>query len=144
MLYWGIILFICIIVFVVSLKALNKSCWDSTLYLVSTLLTGVVAVIIALAMLLTTCEYRSFLASFETQRTIITQMSQTHQFNDNTLIYVADMIDANQKLAEIQGSKKAWADGVCTPIVSWMSFLSDQKTKCKRLLPSQQESLYFL
>lgn len=35
-------------------------------------------------------------------------MSQTHQFNDNTLIYVADMIDANQKLAEIQGSKKAW------------------------------------
>lgn len=60
MLYWGIILFICIIVFVVSLKALNKSCWDSTLYLVSTLLTGIVAVIIALAMLLTTCEYRSF------------------------------------------------------------------------------------
>ena len=59
-------------------------------------------------MLLTTCEYRSFLASFETQRTIITQMSQSHQFNDNTLIYVADMIDANQKLAEIQGSKKAW------------------------------------
>lgn len=92
--------------FVVSLKALNKSCWDSTLYLVSTLLTAIVALIIALAMLLTTCEYRSFLASFETQRTIITQMS--HQFNDNTLIYVADMIDANQKLAEIQGSKKAW------------------------------------
>ena len=30
------------------------------------------------------------------------------QFNDDTLIYVADMIDANQKLAEIQGSKKAW------------------------------------
>lgn len=136
MLYWGIILFICIIVFIVSLKALNKSCWDSTLYLVSTLLTGVVAVIIALAMLLTTCEYRSFLASFETQRTIITQMSQPHQFNDDTLIYVADMIDANQKLAEIQGSKKAWADGVCIPIVSWMSFLLDQKTKCKRLLPS--------
>ena len=51
MLYWSIILFICIIVFVVSLKALKKSCWDSILYLVSTLLTGVVAVIIALAML---------------------------------------------------------------------------------------------
>lgn len=43
MLYWGIILFICIIVFVVSLKALNKSCWDSTLYLVSTLLAGPIA-----------------------------------------------------------------------------------------------------
>lgn len=102
----GIILFICIIAFVVSLKALNKSCWDSTLYLVSTLLTGMAAFIIAFVMLLTTCKYRSFLASFETQRTIITQMS--HQFNDDTLIYVADMIDANQKLAEIQGSKKAW------------------------------------
>ena len=74
----------------------------------STLLTAIVALIIALTMLLTTCEYRSFLASFETQRTIITQMSQSHQFNDNTLIYVADMIDANQKLAEMQGSKKAW------------------------------------
>lgn len=36
MLYWGIVLFICIVVFVVSLKALNKSCWDSTLYLVHT------------------------------------------------------------------------------------------------------------
>lgn len=137
MFYWGIILFICIIVFVVSLKALNKSCWDSTLYFVSTLLTGVVAVIIALAMFLTTCEYRSFLASFETQRTIITQMSQTHQFNDNTLIYVADMIDANQKLAKFKVVRKLGADGVCTPIVSWMSFPSDQKTKCKRLLPSQ-------
>lgn len=108
MLYWGIILFICIIVFVVSLRVLAKGCWDSTLYLVSALLAGMVAFIIALVMLFTTCEYRSFLASFETQRTIITQMSQTHQFNDNTLIYVADMIDANQKLAEIQGSKKAW------------------------------------
>lgn len=63
MLYWGIVLFICIVVFVVSLKTLNKSCWDSTLYLVSTPLTAIVALIIALAMLLTTCEYRSFLAS---------------------------------------------------------------------------------
>ena len=108
MLYWGIILFICIIVFVVSLKALNKSRWDSMPYFVSTLLTAMVALIIALAMLLTTCEYRSFLASFETQRTIITQMSQSHQFNDNTLIYVADMIEANQELAKMQGSKKAW------------------------------------
>lgn len=104
MLYWSIILFICIIVFVISLKA----SWDSTLYFASAVLTGMVAFIIALVMLLTTCEYRSFLASFETQRTIITQMSQSHQFNYNTLIYVADIIDANQKLAEIQGSKKVW------------------------------------
>lgn len=78
------------------------------LYVVSTFFTGIAAFVIVLAMLLTTCEYRSFLASFETLRTIITQMSQSRQFNDNTLIYVADMIDANQKLAEIQGSKKAW------------------------------------
>ena len=108
MLYWGIILFICIIAFIVSLKAFNKSGWDNTFYFASTFLTGIVAFIIPLVMLITICEYRSFLASFETQRTIITQMSQSHQFNDNTLIYVADMIDANQKLAEIQGSKKAW------------------------------------
>lgn len=108
MLYWGIILFICVIAFVVSLKALNKSCWDSILYFTSMLLAGIAAFVIALTMLVTTCEYRSFLASFETQRTIITQMSQSNQFNDNTLIYVADIIDANQKLAEIQGSKKAW------------------------------------
>lgn len=33
MLYWGIILFICIILFVVSLKALNKSCKNVTLYM---------------------------------------------------------------------------------------------------------------
>lgn len=108
MLYWGIILFICIIIFIISLKMANKSHRNNAVYLVSTFFTGITALIIALAMLLTTCEYRSFLASFETQRTIITQMSQSHQFNDNTLIYVADMIDANQKLAEIQGSKKAW------------------------------------
>lgn len=108
MLYWGIILFICVIAFVVSLKALNKSCWDSILCFTSMLLTFIAAFTIALTMLVTTCEYRSFLASFETQRTIVTQMSQSHQFNDNTLIYIADIIDANQKLAEIQGSKKAW------------------------------------
>lgn len=108
MLYWGIILFICIIVFVVSLKALNKSCQDSILYFTSMLLAGIAAFVIALTMLVTTCEYRSFLASFETQHTIVTQMSQSNQFNDNTLIYVADIIDANQELAEIQGNKKAW------------------------------------
>ena len=98
MLYWGIILFICIIVFVVLFKALNNRCWYW----------GMAAFVIALAMLLSTCQYRSFLASFEIQRTIITQMSQSYNFNDNTLIYIADMIDANQELAEIQGSKKAW------------------------------------
>lgn len=108
MLYWGIILFICIIVFAILLIKFGKSCWDSVACFVGALFSGIAVFFIALTMLLTTCEYRSFLASFETQRTIITQMSQTHQFNDNTLIYVADMIDANQKLAEIQGSKKAW------------------------------------
>lgn len=60
MLYWGIILFICIIVFVVSLKALNKSCWDSTLYLVSTLLAGMIAFIIALVMLLLPSSIEAF------------------------------------------------------------------------------------
>nr|DAG20793.1 MAG TPA: hypothetical protein [Caudoviricetes sp.] len=108
MLYWSIIIFICIIIFAISLKALKKSYWNSTFYFTSTLSTFIVAFFIGFAMLLTTCEYKSFLASFETQRTIITQMSQSHQFNYNTLIYVADIIDANQKLAEIQGSKKAW------------------------------------
>ena len=108
MLYWGIILFICIIVFVVSLMVSHKNHWDSIPWGGGAVASGTAIFLIVLAMLVTTCEYRSFLASFETQRTIITQMSQTHQFNDNTLIYVADMIDANQKLAEIQGSKKAW------------------------------------
>ena len=108
MLYWSIILFICIIIFIISLIAFHKSDWDSTLYFASTFLIGIVAFFIALVMLVTVCEYRNFLASFEAQRTIITQMSQSHQFNDDTLIYVADIIDANQKLAEIQGSKKAW------------------------------------
>ena len=108
MLYWGIILFICIIVFAISLKALNKSCWNNIFYFISILLTGTVALVIALVMFITVCEYRNFLASFEAQRTIITQMSQLHQFNNDTLIYVADIIDANQKLAEIQSSKKAW------------------------------------
>lgn len=107
MLYWGIILFICIIVLIAILMAFRKN-WDSTFYFASALFTGLAAFGIAFAMLITACQYRRFLASFETQRTIITQMSQTHQFNDNTLIYVVDMIDANQKLAEIQGSKKAW------------------------------------
>lgn len=108
MIYWSIILFICVIVFVVSLMALNKSCWDSVLCFVSTILTGTAIFSIALAMFVFTCEYRSFLASFETQRTIITQMSQSRQFNDNALIYVADMIEANQELAKMQGSKKVW------------------------------------
>mgnify|MGYP004676356463 CR=1 FL=1 len=109
MLYWSIILFICIIIFAVSFKALtNKDYLDSIFCFISALLTGTVTFVIVLVMLVTACEYRSFLASFETQRTIITQMSQSHQFNNDTLIYIADIIDANQKLAEIQGSKKAW------------------------------------
>lgn len=108
MLYWSIILFICIIVFTVSLTMSCKNHWDSISWGSGVFASSITAFIIAAVMLITVCEYRSFLASFETQRTIIAQISQTYQFNDNTLIYVADMIDANQELAKIQGSKKAW------------------------------------
>lgn len=108
MLYWNIIIFICIIVFVISLTMSYKNRWESISWGCGMFASGIIAFIIVLAMLVTVCEYRSFLASFETQRTIITQLSQTYQFNDNALIYVADMIDANQELAKMQGSKKAW------------------------------------
>ena len=107
MLYWSIILFICIIVFTVSLTMSCKNHQDSIPWGSGVFASSITAFIIAVVMLITVCEYRSFLASFETQRTIIAQISQTYQFNDNTLIYVADMIDANQELAKIQGSKKA-------------------------------------
>lgn len=108
MLYWGIILFICIIIGVIFGIALHKDCGNENWNIFGIIMSGVIVFCIALGMLIITCEYKTFLASFETQRTIITQMSQSPQFSDNTLIYVADMIDANQKLAEIQGSKKAW------------------------------------
>lgn len=102
----GIVFLILVIVGAILGVTFDKS--GSEIYAFGAIVSSFIAFFIALAMLVTVCEYRSFLASFETQRTIITQMSQSHQLNDDTLIYVADMIDANQKLAEIQGSKKAW------------------------------------
>lgn len=105
MLYWSIILFICIIALVISLIAFRKSDWDSISWGCSAIVSIAAALIIVLVMLTTVCEYRSFLASFEVQRIIATQI---HQPSDNSLFYTADMINANQKLAEMQGSKKAW------------------------------------
>ncbi len=103
MIYWGIVFLILVIVGVILGVTFNKS--GSEICAFGSIVSGVIAFIIALAMLITVCEYRSFLSYFEIQRTIVTQI---HPTDDNSLFYVADMIEANQELAKMQGSKKAW------------------------------------
>lgn len=69
---------------------------------------GATTLAILLVALTYTMEYKNFEASFEIQRQTIAALTENNDINSDNLLYMADMVEANKQLAEMQASKRNW------------------------------------
>lgn len=69
---------------------------------------GVTALGILLVAISYSMEYKNFEASFEIQRQTIAALTEKNNINSDNLLYMADMVEANKQLAEMQASKRNW------------------------------------
>lgn len=69
---------------------------------------GVTALAILLVAISYSMEYKNFEASFEIQRQTIAALTEKNNINSDNLLYMADMVEANKQLAEMQASKRNW------------------------------------
>lgn len=69
---------------------------------------GATTLVILLVALAYTMEYKNFEASFEIQRQTIAALTENNDINSDNLLYMADMVEANKQLAEMQASKRNW------------------------------------
>lgn len=69
---------------------------------------GVTALGILLVTISYSMEYKNFEASFEIQRQTIAALTEKNNINSDNLLYMADMVEANKQLAEMQASKRNW------------------------------------
>lgn len=69
---------------------------------------GVTTLVILLVAISYSMEYKNFEASFEIQRQTIAALTEKNNINSDNLLYMADMVEANKRLAEMQASKRNW------------------------------------
>lgn len=69
---------------------------------------GVTALVILVVAISYSMEYKNFEASFEIQRQTIAALTEKNNINSDNLLYMADMVEANKRLAEMQASKRNW------------------------------------
>ena len=71
-------------------------------------LCGATTLVILLVAISYSMEYKNFEASFEIQRQTVAALAENNDINSDNLLYMADMVEANKKLAEMLASKKNW------------------------------------
>lgn len=69
---------------------------------------GTTTLVILLVAISYSMEYKNFEASFEIQRQTIAALTEKNNINSDNLLYMADMVEANKRLAEMQASKRNW------------------------------------
>lgn len=69
---------------------------------------GATTLVILLVAISYSIEYKNFEASFEIQRQTIAALTENNDINSDNLLYMADMVEANKRLAEMQASKRNW------------------------------------
>lgn len=69
---------------------------------------GVTTLVILVVAISYSMEYKNFEASFEIQRQTIAALTEKNNINSDNLLYMADMVEANKRLAEMQASKRNW------------------------------------
>lgn len=69
---------------------------------------GATTLVILLVALAYSMEYKNFEASFEIQRQTIAALAENNDINSDNLLYMADIVEANKQLAEMQASKRNW------------------------------------
>lgn len=69
---------------------------------------GATTLVILLVAISYSIEYKNFEASFEIQRQTIAALTENNDINSDNLLYMADIVEANKRLAEMQASKRNW------------------------------------
>ena len=110
MVNWMIVAFIAALLFVmlliVSIKVLDYEYdWIAAL---GAAFCGATTLVILLVAIVYSMEYKNFEASFEIQRQTIAALTENNDINSDNLLYMADMVEANKQLAEMQASKRNW------------------------------------
>lgn len=110
MVNWMIVALIAALLFVmlliVSIKVLDYEYdWIAAL---GAAVCGVTSLVILLVAIVYSMEYKNFEASFEIQRQTIAALTENNDINSDNLLYMADMVEANKQLAEMQASKRNW------------------------------------
>lgn len=110
MVNWMIVALIAALLFVmlliVSIKVLDYEYdWIAAL---GAAFCGVTTLVILLAAIAYSMEYKNFEASFEIQRQTIAALTENNNINSDNLLYMADMVEANKQLAEMQANKRNW------------------------------------
>lgn len=103
MVNWMIVALIAAVLFVmlliVSIKIFGHE-YDWIAALGATLC-GATTLVILLVAISYSMEYKNFEASFEIQRQTITALTEKNNINSDNLLYMADMVEANKRLAEM-------------------------------------------
>lgn len=110
MVNWMIVALIAAMLFVmlliVSIKVFGHEYdWIAAL---GAILCGATTLVILLVAISYSMEYKNFEASFEIQRQTIAALTEKNNINSDNLLYMADMVEANKRLAEMQASKRNW------------------------------------
>lgn len=110
MVNWMIVALIAALLFVmlliVSIKVLDYEYdWIAAL---GAAVCGATTLVILLVAIVYSMEYKNFEASFEIQRQTIAALTENNDINSDNLLYMADMVEANKQLAEMQASKRNW------------------------------------
>ena len=110
MVNWMIVALIAAMLFVmlliVSIKVLDDEYdWIAAL---GAAFCGATTLVILLVAIAYSMEYKNFEASFEIQRQTIAALTENNDINSDNLLYMADMVEANKQLAEMQANKRNW------------------------------------
>lgn len=110
MVNWMIVALIAALLFVmlliVSIKVLDYEYdWIAAL---GAAVCGATSLVILLVAIVYSMEYKNFEASFEIQRQTIAALTENNDINSDNLLYMADTVEANKQLAEMQASKRNW------------------------------------
>lgn len=110
MVNWMIVALIAALLFVmlliVSIKVFgHKYDWIAAL---GAAFCGATTLVILLVAISYSIEYKNFEASFEIQRQTIAALTENNDINSDNLLYMADIVEANKRLAEMQASKRNW------------------------------------
>lgn len=71
--------------------------------------------ILAIWPFLSRCDYKEFEIKYEIQQEMVEEFKQNGSETANNLIYVMDILEINQELADYQASKQFWGLWSCLP-----------------------------
>lgn len=105
MIFWCSLGILCTILCIVLIKLSMKIGYDNFYHVLCATICGVSAFLIFVGVFAERLEYNKFERSFKIQRNVIEQIYDERNILDYNF-YIADIVEANAKLADYQASKE--------------------------------------